>query len=230
MAKTKYFMPKADEARAFWFDNFYQTFLLIFLTFGFTAPQMALMLLDLNAYKYTIVFNNAVKAFTKTCSAFKKAMNNGTGTAAAAFPVFAVPPLPPPAVPPGVFTRLLAIIKIIKANPNYTVAIGMSLKIIGAEINPDWEFLTPDLSLTLAAGKPKTKCPKQNTDGIQLLCMRGTETVFTLIATVTLASYTDIRANLVAGQPETRIYKALFLVNDVVVGIPGNPVSIMVAA
>jgi hypothetical protein len=188
--------------------------------FGLATAETGILLADLNAIRYTNLLVKAVAKFALACTKYRNAMNSGLEEVPTpAFPVFVPPPLPPTAVQPGVYNRIRKFVKILKANANYTDVIGLDLATIGATIVVNYALYKPVLKLSLNGLALIIKYTKKGTGGIQLYCMRGAETEFTLLATISKASYSDLRANLIAGQPETRNYQAWYVVNDVVVGL-----------
>ena len=230
MAKTKYFLPVTDELRLTWFENFYLKLITSYvLLFGLSTAQTDALLADLKAMRYTNQLVAAVAAFGLSCTAYRKAMNKGLlNVITPAFPVFVAPLLPPAAVQPEVYVRIRKLVRTLKANANYDDVIGLDLKTIGETIVIDYSTYKPVLKLSLSGLYLFVKYLKKGTDGIHLYSKRGAETEFTLLATISKASYEDIRANLVAGQPETRNYQAWYVVNDVVVGLISSIVTISV--
>ena len=232
MAKTKYFLPVTDELRLTWFENFYLKLITLYvLTFGLTTAQTDALLADLKAMRYTNQLVEAVAAFALSCTAYRQSMNKGLiNVTTPAFPVFVPPLLPPTAVQPGVYVRIRKLVKTLKANNNYDDVIGKELKTIGETIVVDYSTYKPSLKLTLNGLYLNLKYTKKGTDGIHLYSKRGADTEFTFLATISKASYIAIRANLIAGQPETRNYQAWYVVNDVVVGLISSVATMSVGA
>jgi hypothetical protein len=225
--ETKYYLPDGDSDREVWLTNFQAGVALLPSTWNIGAPQQLSLLNDANAYRYSLVFLEAAKAFSKSSSASKDAFRNGPATVIPqAFPVFTPPVGAPLAVTPGIFIRVILLVGQIKKNALYTEAIGTALKIIGADIVIDLSTAHPVLDLSMGGGLVHIKYIRGHAEGIILYCMRGTETTFTLLATVTKTSYIDTRPNLVVGQSEKRQYRAFFMVGDVMVGIESAIFSI----
>lgn len=230
MAKTEYFLPINDALRLTWFENFYLKLITSYIAlFALTTAQTDALLADLKAMRYTNQLVEAVAAFAVACTAYRRSMNKGkVNVSSPLFPVFVPPLLPPAAVQPGVYVRIRKLVKILKANANYDETIGLDLKTIGATIVVDYSAYKPILKLGLSALGLFVKFSKKGTDSIHLYCKRGSETEFTLLATISKASYVDTRANLIAGQPETRNYQAVFVVGDKVVGLMSNVASMSI--
>lgn len=80
-----------------------------------------------------------------------------------------------------------------------------------------------------ANGRVKRDFPKGRTKGMNIYSKRGTETAHTFLTRDNEAHYVDTRALLVAGQPETRTYRAVYVgPGDEEVGDPGNDLTITV--
>jgi hypothetical protein len=118
------------------------------------------------------------------------------------------------------------LVRQIKASPGYSTPVGHSLGIIGPEDSAAQD--APVLRISLMAGNPLIRYRKGRYDGIYLYCSRGHEEGYTLLATDTRSPYLDKRANLVPGQPEERRYKAIYMKDDMAVGVYSNQTDILV--
>ena len=107
----------------------------------------------------------------------------------------------------------------IKAHAGYTTAIGQQLGIIGDEDTADLTNAKPTLTLKgpVVAGDVKVDFNKSISDGVLIESKRGSETTFTFLTIDRELHYQDTRANLGAG-PETRQYRARYMLNDAPVG------------
>ncbi len=115
-----------------------------------------------------------------------------------------------------------------KTNSAYTTALGEQLGIEGPEIQIDAPNMKPDLTVVKQGGVINIKFKKLGTDGIEIYSKRGNEAAFTFLSRDTNSPYPDNRANLVAGVPETREYKAFYFIKDQLVGLESDVVSITV--
>ena len=232
MAKTARYLPNTDAKKLTWYENFYLKLITSYvLLFGLTTAETDVLLEDLNAMRYTNQLVEASAKFALGCTAYRKAMNSGLDhVLLPAYPVFVAPLLPPTAVQPGVYNRVRKTVKTLKANANYDDVIGLILGVIGETIVINYATYKPVLKLSLNGLGLFVKYTKKGTNGINLYCKRGAETEFTLLTTISKASYTDLRANLIAGQPETRNYQAWYVVNDVVVGLISDVTTMSVGA
>ncbi len=117
--------------------------------------------------------------------------------------------------------------KLIKGKPNYSLADGIALKIEGAEINPVWDGKSPILQLKAIPQGIEISYVRGESDGVQLLSQRGTETVATEFKRLTKSKYVDTRPNLDPLQDEIRGYSGFFVVGDEEVGVQSGAVSIV---
>ncbi len=183
--QTKYYLPHADKDREVWLTNFYTVVAALPLAWNIGAPQLLSVLNDKNAFTYSLVFLEAAVAFKESSTSSKDAFTPPVG--------MLIP------VAPGIFQRITFFVGQLKKNALYTEAIGIVLKIIGADIVVDLSTAHPILDLSMGGGLVHIKYVRGHAEGIILYCMRGTETTFTLLAMVTKTTYTDTRPNLVVG-------------------------------
>jgi hypothetical protein len=114
----------------------------------------------------------------------------------------------------------------IKAADGYTEAMGNELKIIGSNAIFDKANVKPTLTVSIEGGAVVLKFGKNKTSGIHIFCRRGTEKEFSFLAVDTASPYTDSRANEVAGVAEKREYKAWHFLDDTIIGLESDVVSI----
>ncbi len=119
----------------------------------------------------------------------------------------------------------------VKAHPAYTTAIGQQLGIIGDEDTTDLTNAKPTLTVKGAAvqGDVKIDFNKSISDGAIIESKRGNETTFTFLAIDTEPHYQDTRMNLAPG-PETRQYRARYLLHDAPIGNWSDILTVTVPA
>ncbi len=118
----------------------------------------------------------------------------------------------------AVTKRVRALIRQLKAHGNYTTAHGELLGAVGPEDTTDPDTAKPVLTVEANQnGNVVIGFVKSIFTGIRLETKRGNETVYIFLAIDTESPYTDSRLNLVAG-PETRQYRAQYLLGDDLVG------------
>lgn len=228
MAKS-YYLPNADKDKAAWLKNFSSKFGTYATNLGFVPEDIVSVANDSVAFSYALDVIETFKTETQERTKYKDILRDGPiGSPLGAAPAF--PPLPPPAptVASGIFPRTAAIVKRMKAHPNYTDAIGRDCGIIGAESQNNEAEMKPDLIVSKEGGNVIVKYTKGEAEGIRLLCKRGNETEYTFLAVVTKTSFKDTRPNQNANQPETRHYCAWFLVEDQAIGQCSDEVSVLI--
>lgn len=120
-----------------------------------------------------------------------------------------------------------ALVRRIKAHPNYTPAIGAQLGVEGPDSVVDLSEAKPTLTATAQmSGLVVIDFVKGQSDGVNLYSRRGAETAFTFLARDTASPYIDNRPPLVPGQPEQRHYKAMYVSADDEVGLPSDELAI----
>lgn len=120
-----------------------------------------------------------------------------------------------------------ALARRMKSSPAYTAALGEKLGIIGAEARADLSNGKPTLKAkALPRGVVEIGFQKSQSDGVNLYGQRGEETGFTFLARDTQSPYVDNRPLLVAGKPEVRQYKAVYVVSDAETGQASDEVVV----
>ncbi|MBI2927415.1 MAG: hypothetical protein HYY24_17095 [Verrucomicrobia bacterium] len=107
----------------------------------------------------------------------------------------------------------------LKEHANYTPALGEQLRIEGPEDTTDMSTARPKLT---GIAKPHAVVEltfnKLKSDGVNIYSQREGDAAFVFLARDTATPYVDNRACLVAGKPETRKYKAIFVIDDAEIG------------
>lgn len=137
----------------------------------------------------------------------------------------------------GVEKRTRALIARLKSHPAYTSTLGEQLGIVAptegaGTIKP----LTtasrnsqPRMTGLLSAdGKVGIRFVKNGYSGIIIYGRRGDEKELTILAKQLRSPFMDERANLVAGEPETREYRAIYLDGDQPAGKPSDVLVVTV--
>lgn len=103
----------------------------------------------------------------------------------------------------------------IKLSPNYTAAIGQTLGVIGAEDTTDLSTGKPTLvALDKLGGTVEVQFNKSISAGVDVYSKRDGDADFVFLARDTQSPYVDNRPLLVAGKPELRRYKGVYIQND----------------
>lgn len=105
-----------------------------------------------------------------------------------------------------------------KANSGYTVAIGEQLGVEGPEDTTDLTNAKPTLKGKAVPGGVQIDFNKSKSDGVKLWSKRDGDADWVFLALDTQSPYVDNRPVLVAGKPETRRYRALYVSADTDIG------------
>jgi hypothetical protein len=215
--------------------------------FGLTPAQLAAVEVDADWMAYVIIRNNAVPGFAQDWTKFKNQLRHGgDGTI---IPPFPIPPdvtTPPTAatIKPDVEGRFRLLVAQLKANSNYSKAIGENLGIEADETSFDEENYKPEGSAKAVLNVVTIKFSKKGVDG-QVIYSKVTTGVSALPSTpgtptpVILSQYTKIAIDLhspyidnreltVAGQPELREYYLRGVLNDAEIGVPSDVIRVVV--
>ena len=203
MSKQDY-IPGPDANFLNWMQNFKTQVAATAATFGLTAAEATAVDTDFTAVQTRVNTLNTKKAEQAAAAADKQAAR---GTAE---------------------SHVRALANRIKAHPSFTNALGLQLGIIGPEDSTDLTTSKPTLQLSSIISSSVTiNFNKSISSGIRLESKRAAETAFTFLAIDTASPYTDTRPNASPG-PETRQYRAQYLVNDDVIGLLSDVLTVTV--
>jgi hypothetical protein len=194
MAKSDYIPPR-DNDFLIWHDQFK------------TAVAAQAATLGLVAADTTAVTADNTTLHTKVAT-----MNNAVAVASQATADKTV-------TRTNVEKNVRALTRRIKASPAYTVAIGNQLGVEGAQDTTDLSAAKPDLSgKDQTGGTVELQFTKSVSDGVNIYGKRDNDADFVFLARDTSAPYVDNRPLLVAGKPELRHYKAVYVSGDAEIG------------
>jgi hypothetical protein len=200
-------------------------------TIGLTPAQVAAQAADSDYLDYVLkclgVMQNAAQQWT----AWKDLTRDGGSPPATGTPVPPTLPAAVPAVAPGIEARFRALVKQIKANPNYNTSIGEALGIEGAQQTPpDYTTLQPEIDATLDGNQVDVDWGWGGYGAFLDICEiqvdRGDGKGFVLLAFDTTPGYTDTAP--FPAVPVKWTYRAIYHVGDSQVGVWSLPVSVTV--
>jgi hypothetical protein len=216
------FFPKAISDRPEWFHKYLTELPVANGVLGLAAADVAATVADAKFLEYASgAWLTASRDFGPACTSALEGLYSGAGGAAFVLPVFTVPALPAGvvAVPAGALDRIFAYVQVIKANPNYTEAIGLQLGIVGAEDST--ENPVPTFTLKVERGDSsevvKIIFRKYGRPGVAIYCRRGGG-AWELLAIDLASPYLDARPLLAPGVPETREYRLQYYEAEAPVG------------
>jgi hypothetical protein len=162
-------------------------------------------------------------------TAWKNLLRAGGAPPPAGEPMAPVFPTAVTAVALGVEVRFRALVKAIKAHPNYNDAIGQALGIEGpVQTGPDLSSVQPEITAILSGNAVQVGWGwgghSAFLDMLELQVDRGTGWI--LLAYDTTPNYTDTTP--LPATPTKWKYRAIYRVGDAQVGVWSNTVEIMV--
>jgi len=227
--KKSSFIPGGNAQKGIWLSNFNNILTPALATkLGVSKDKKTALNADTQAFVYCLVLTAAAKGFEHQCVTFQLSMLSGVEGEVVMFPIMDVVGVAPSPVASGIFTRVRAIVKIIKISPFYTTDIGKALGIIGSDIESKQDEVMPILIGKVVAGNAQLKYTKGANDGIRIESKRGTETSFTFLDKANTSVYSDTRPNLIVGQAEKREYRSFFIKSDEIIGQVSAVISLAI--
>ena len=199
---------------------------------GVTPAQISSVGNDTNSFGSILQSQQAMSNAAQQWTAWKLLMRNGGTAPAGGAPV--LPTLPAlTTVAPGIEARFRALVQLIKANPNYNVAIGQALGIEGAQhTGPDLATVQPVIAAVISGNHVNVKWGWGGNHAYLDICElqvdRGDGHGFVLLAFDTTPNYTDTQPFPAA--PTKWTYRAIYRVGDSQVGLWSLSVSVTVGA
>lgn len=224
----KYYLPAGDTARLQWLETFKNKIETYADMFGITDAEVLAIAAYYTMLAYILGLIDSIRNFSQDLTRFKDTlMVAPLGTPLGPVPTVTIG-VAPAAVPAGIFTIISGIVQRIKGSTSYTESIGEDLGIVGADIIIDYASLKPVLKLSPDVNNVKIKYEKKRTDGINLYADHNDGQGMKFFKFITKTTYVDLTPLADAQNSAVFKYMAIFVVDDVEVGIPGDEVSITV--
>jgi hypothetical protein len=205
MAKSD-FIPRSDAQFIIWHNQFREALASVGASVGVTAADLQAVSSDNTA------LTAAVGRAASASAAALQANNQKTVTRSTV----------------EANVRFLA--RQIKAQKGYSTALGQQLGLEGVSATIDLSAARPRLTATAQPhGVVELQFNKSQSDGVNLYASREGDAGFVFLARDTASPYVDNRPLLVAGKPEVRQYKAIYVVNDAEIGQSSAEVTVTVA-
>jgi hypothetical protein len=227
MSKT-YYLPRGDEERATWLNNFAVKLPNFTMKYSIVPEELADMQQSALYFDALIKYQNQSKAYQNAITKHKDAMRNGLKAGSTLQPLTPPAMMLPPAVEPGIFTRVAAIVNRIKASRTYSTADGNDLGIEGVEVTVDVNTVKPSLVLRLVAGgHPEIVWSRKGMSTLEIQKQNG-EGQWHFLTIDTVPNYTDMSTLPGSGQSAVWQYRAIYRLKDERVGQWSDVVSVTV--
>ncbi|MDB6059006.1 MAG: hypothetical protein JWO95_2850 [Verrucomicrobiales bacterium] len=191
----KDFIPQKDADFLAWHDTFKAAAVASGTTYGLTAAEVTQISADNADFHAKYSANNAAQVAAKNGTTAKNTSRVITEGR----------------------SRLYA--NRIKASAGFSLAVGDTYGINGPESTFNIHTAAPVIKgKALVNGQSQIDFTNPHGDGVNLYCKRGAETESSFLARDTESPYIDTRPLLVAGKPEQREYKAVYVQDGVEVG------------
>ena len=200
---------------------------------GMTPEQVAAQAADADYYNYVLACHAQMLAHAKGWTALKKNTRIGRMTGVLSSLEAPVLPTPVPPVPPGVERRFRALLRQLKAGPNYTFSLGEGLGIEAVNHSPpDYTTLQPVLKLSISGNRVLVGWGWQGhrvfLDQCEIWVDRGDGRGFVLLTYTITPGYTDLTPFPAA--PVKWLYRAIYRLNDESIGQWSKTASVTVPA
>lgn len=225
--KKNYYLPQDDLGRSLWLGNFSKELPQFAAEVGISPQQVAQVQTDHQVFAEIVAYLNQQKGILESLTALKNQVRDGRQPLGG-YPVFSPPPSFPPGAAHNVFGRLRLLVRSIKSSPNYTEAIGRSLKIIGDEPNENVAAWKPILAADYKAGSPEIKWRKGKSQGVKIWVDRGDGSGFRFLAIDTFPNFVDKHPLPPQGQTALWQYQAIYLLKDSEVGEMSDVLEVIV--
>jgi hypothetical protein len=196
-----------------------------------TEAQVDEQAADADYYYYALQCQRIAQAGAQQWTAWKDLERYGGTPPLTGMPVAPTFPIVVPAVAPGIEVRFRALVKQIKANPNYNVSIGEALGIEGAQqAGPDLATVQPIIDVKINGNHVAIGWGWQGNVSFLDMCEiqvdRGGGQGFVFLTYDTTPGYNDTMA--FPATPTKWTYRAIYRVGDAQVGLWSNVVTITV--
>lgn len=219
------YYPTQISEQADWHLNFAAKFPLYGAILGKTALQINNAVADNLTLAYGLSDRRtSVRDFGPASTASLELLKKGTGGDPFAFTAYTAPPLPTlpvgaDPVLPGALVRTFGLIKGLKGEPGYTLAMGLDMGIVGSEAPPPpppGEAPSPVITVSAISGTEnqygRVKFVKNGHEYVIIEC-RINGAAFVELGMSKKSPFIDDRPLLVAGQAEVHEYRARYYDN-----------------
>jgi hypothetical protein len=213
-------LPRTDTELALWLNNFSSSFAAYAAALGFDEAEVNSVRADAAMLNYLVGdLLPTYKAALQSRTSFKNLVVSGpAGAAAVALPLPPATGVAAAPVPPGIVPRLRNLIQRIQLAPGYTDEIGLDLGIVEPEGSaPPAPDAAPKPSVKARSTGPGTvqiDFSKEKFDGVVVESLRDGDDGWQPLGLDSYSPYIDDRPPKAAGKPETRQYRARYMLRD----------------
>ncbi len=189
------------------------------VTFGLTAQDTAQVVGWCEGIIYGVDRGEVVSTYAQEFTAFRDVLLHGpVGSPAQAPPALAADTPPDPLALPGIIPQMRDFLQTLKRHPNCTPAIEEDLWLRAAQPQPPAEIKPVGEAVALPGFQTRIEFRKGRYTGVLIYSRRGGETEWTSLGLHLYSPYVDTRPPLVAGTPEQREYRLMYVEHEQPVG------------
>ncbi len=220
------FMPRDDNGKVEFVKHLAATLPRYAAILNISDAELATLDADAIGLEYAVRKHQEAESRSHKCTARKNHVRDG-GTGSADWTEDEVEDNEiAPVVMPGVIPRISGLASRIKANKNYTEAVGQDMRLIGASHVVDVDGWKPVLRAQNKVGHPLIGWNKGDTSALELLADRSDGKGFVLFTISTEVAATDNTPQ--PASPSIWKYKAIYRLHDIQVGQWSDVLSIPV--
>ena len=226
------YLPRTDSEKEAWLKNFANKINQYAVKYNIAAAEIADIQASLLHYSFHLNYKIQYGEYIKKLNAYLKEIKDGiaAGGIPSTSPVLPTFTPAPPVAVPGIFNRIMAIVRRIKNHIGYTTADGLDLGIdvpISKKAKPNLETIKPSISLRLMeGGQPEIVWARNGMDALEIWVDRGEGNDFVKLDVDTKPNYMD--STELPEKAALWKYKAIYRMDDKIVGHWSDVVSITV--
>lgn len=228
MARKQAYLPETDEAKVNWLNNFAEKKETHGPLFGFDSASVTQSEQDALMFAYMVGVIDQNKQDSQEFTTYKNILRDGPKSQpTATFPSYESAPPVPTIVPADIFGRVSDDVAVIKANKNYTEALGQDFDIIGAASTFDPATYTTKISGKSFPDGVELKFSKKGADAVRFYTRLRGEGEWQKLEKELRSPVKDTRPLAVAGVPEVREYMARGIKSNAEIGQNSNIITVV---
>lgn len=211
-----YYLPIKEPERLVWLENFKLQFPDIAAQSNFSEAEIEAVQAACETLIFSIKLAREARNFSKACTNYRDTTAKSRQAKVEAVPEFTPPPAPATLAPANAQSYLQKIVQRLKLTANYSTSVGEILRILPKSVGRvSEENAKPTAKLSaLVNSVVRIDWVKRGFAGVIVETMRADETTWTRLDRDMNSPFIDARPPLVAGKPETRRYRLIYIVDD----------------